>query len=77
VQTMPSDYFPSNAVGAVTGMGGVGAGLGAILLTQTTGFVVDRWGSYDPILIAAGVLPILGTAVLFWLGGRIRRLELI
>lgn len=77
VQTMPSDYFPSNAVGAVTGMGGVGAGLGAILLTQTTGFVVDRWGSYNAILIAAGVLPVLGTALLFWLGGRIRRLELL
>jgi len=77
VQTMPSDYFPSSAVGAVTGMGGVGAGVGAILLTQTTGLVVDRIGSYTPVLIGAGVLPILGTAVLFWLGGRIRRLELI
>src|SRR5262249_22654239 len=77
VQTMPSDYFPPNAVGAVTGMGGVGAGLGAILLTQTTGLVVDRSVSYTPVLVVAGVLPILGTAVLFWLGGRIRRLELI
>jgi ACS family hexuronate transporter-like MFS transporter len=69
---MPSDYFPPSAVGAVTGMGGAGAGLGAILMTQATGFVVDRFGSYTPILIAAGVLPIVGTAVLFWLGGRIR-----
>jgi ACS family hexuronate transporter-like MFS transporter len=77
VQTMPSDYFPSSAVGAVTGMGGVGAGIGAMLLTQTTGLVVDRLGSYTPVLIGAGVLPVLGTAVLFWLGGRIRRLELI
>jgi ACS family hexuronate transporter-like MFS transporter len=77
VQTMPSDYFPSGAVGAVTGMGGAGAGVGAILLTQTTGLVVDRLGSYTPILIGAGVLPIVGTAVLFWLGGRIRRVELI
>lgn len=77
VQTMPSDYFPASAVGAVTGMGGAGAGLGAILLTQTTGLVVDRLGSYTPILIAAGLLPIAGTALLFWLGGRIRRVELI
>jgi ACS family hexuronate transporter-like MFS transporter len=77
VQTLPADYFPPEAVGAVTGMGGVGAGLGAILLTQTTGLVVDRLGSYTPVLIGAGVLPVLGTAVLFWLGGRIRRVELI
>ena len=59
VQTLPSDYFPESAVGAVTGMGGVGAGLGAILLTQTTGLVVDRLHSYTPILIVAGVLPVL------------------
>lgn len=77
VQTMPSDYFPATAVGAVTGMGGAGAGLGAILLTQTTGLVVDRFGSYTPVLTLAGVLPILGTALLFRLGGRIRRVELI
>jgi hypothetical protein len=38
---------------------------------------VDRLGSYTPILIAAGVLPILGTALLFRLGGQIRRVELI
>jgi MFS transporter, ACS family, hexuronate transporter len=76
VQTLPSDYFPETAVGAVTGMGGVGAGVGAILLTQTTGLVVDRLHSYTPILIGAGVLPLFGTALLFWLGGRVRRLEL-
>jgi len=76
VQTLPSDYFPESAVGAVTGMGGVGAGIGAIVLTQTTGIVVDRWHSYTPILIIAGVLPFFGTALLFWLGGRIRRVEL-
>jgi ACS family hexuronate transporter-like MFS transporter len=77
VQSMPSDWFPSNAVGAVTGMGGAGAGLGAILLTQATGLVVDRFNSYTPVLIAACVLPVIGTALLFWLGGRIRRVELI
>ena len=57
-------------------MGGVGAGIGAILLTQTTGLVVDRLHSYTPILIVAGILPLFGTAILFWLGGRIRRVEL-
>ena len=27
VQTLPSDYFPDGAVGSVTGMGGLGAGI--------------------------------------------------
>jgi ACS family hexuronate transporter-like MFS transporter len=72
VQTMPSDFFPESAVGAVAGLGGMGAGIGAILFTQTTGFVVDHF-SYTPMLIVAGLLPLVGTAVLFGLGGPIKR----
>jgi len=75
VQTLPSDWFPERAVGSVTGMGGTGAGIGAILFTQTTGFVVDRFHSYTPILAAAGLLPVLGTLALFVLGGPIRRVS--
>jgi len=75
VQTMPSDWFPERAVGSVTGLGGTGAGIGAILFTETTGVVVDRFHSYAPILIAAGLLPVLGTLALFLLGGPIRRVS--
>ncbi len=75
VQTMPSDFFPENAVASVAGLGGVGAGAGAILFTLTTGLVVDRFHSYSPILVVAGLLPILGTALLIVVGGRIRRLS--
>ena len=72
VQTLPSDYFAENAVGSVAGMGGMGAGIGAILFTLFTGFVVDHF-SYTPVLIAAGLLPVLGTTVLLLLGGRVQR----
>lgn len=75
VQTLPSDYFPGAAVGSVSGLGGVGAGIGSLLLIQTTGLVVDRTHSYTPILMAAAFLPVLATAILFCLGGRIRRLS--
>jgi hypothetical protein len=34
--------------------------------------VVDHF-SYTPILIAAGLLPLPGTALLFGLGGQIKR----
>ena len=74
VQTMPSDYFPESAVGAVAGLGGMGAGIGAILFTQTTGFVVDHF-SYTPMLVVAGALPLVGTALLFVFGGPIQRLS--
>jgi ACS family hexuronate transporter-like MFS transporter len=74
VQTLSSDYFPETAVGSAMGLGGVGAGVGAMLLTQMTGFVVDHY-SYTPILVAAGLLPIIATLALFWLGGSVRRIS--
>ena len=48
----------------------------AIVFTLTTGFVVDHFHSYAPILIVAGLLPLIGTIVLFAVGGRIDRLQL-
>ena len=57
-------------------MGGVAAGIGAMLSIQATGFAVDRWHTYNPILWVAGLLPLVATAVLFILGGRVGRLTL-
>jgi ACS family hexuronate transporter-like MFS transporter len=76
VQTMPSDFFPEQAVASVAGLGGFGAGLGAILFTLTTGLVVDHFHSYTPILVTAALLPLLGTIFLFSIGGPIRRVPL-
>ena len=75
VQTLPGDYFPTGSVATVAGLGGLGAGLGAILFTLCTGWVVDRAG-YQPILIAAAILPAIGTLGLLLLGGPIRKLTI-
>ena len=75
VQTMPSDFFAEDVVGSVAGLGGLGAGIGAIMFTLATGFVVDQFHSYTPILVAAAILPAVATALLFVLGGRIKRLS--
>lgn len=72
VQTLPSDFFSERAVGSVAGLGGTGAGIGAMLFTLGTGWVVDHF-SYVPVLVAAGVLAPLGTLVLFALTGPIKR----
>jgi ACS family hexuronate transporter-like MFS transporter len=74
VQTLPSDFYPEEVVASVAGIGGVGAGIGAILYILATGWVVDHF-SYTPVLLIAGLLPLLGTAVLFVVGGRIQRLQ--
>ena len=75
VQTLPSDFFPKNAVGSVAGLGGTGAGIGSMIFIFTTGLVVDNF-SYTPILITAGLLAPLGTIVLFALSGRIGRIAI-
>lgn len=75
VHSLPSDYFPESAVGTVMGLGGVGAGIGSMLLTQATGFVVGHY-SYKPILTAAGLLPIAAIASAFLLGKTIRPIVL-
>jgi len=71
VQTLPSDLFPNHAVGSVAGLGGTGAGLGAMLFTLATGWVVKHF-SYVPVFVTAGFLAPLGTLVLFSLIGPIR-----
>lgn len=75
VQTLPSDFFPSNAVGSVAGLGGTGAGIGSMIFIFTTGWVVDHF-SYTPILVAAGLLAPIGTIVLFSVAGNIKKLSL-
>ena len=75
VQTLPSDFFPSRAVASVAGLGGTGAGVGAIIVTLATGWVVDHF-SYVPVLVAAGLLAPLGTVVLFAVAGPFRRVAL-
>jgi ACS family hexuronate transporter-like MFS transporter len=75
VQTLPSDFFADKTVGSVAGLGGTGAAIGSMMLMLATGWIVTRF-SYAPVLVTAGVLAPLGTAVLFALAGKIRRLEL-
>lgn len=74
VQTMPSDYFPARSVGSVAGMGGLGAGVGALLFTMSTGWLVDNFG-YTPVLIIVAILPAIGTLLLLALAGEVRLLE--
>jgi len=74
VQTLPSDFFSSREVGSVAGLGGTGAGLGAMLFTLGTGWVVKNF-SYVPVFVVAGVLAPLGTLLLFLLTGPIERLK--
>jgi ACS family hexuronate transporter-like MFS transporter len=56
---LPSDLYRSESVATVSGMSGTGAGLGTIISTYLIGYVSDRY-SFEPILITASMIPLVG-----------------
>jgi ACS family hexuronate transporter-like MFS transporter len=62
---LPSDLFESTSVASVSGLGGTGAGIGAIIAFELIGHYSDlRQGmathAFDPIVIVAGLIPFIG-----------------
>jgi ACS family hexuronate transporter-like MFS transporter len=66
ILTLPTDLFEPRAVATVSGMSGAGAGIGTILTTFIIGAVADRY-SFEPVLIAASLVPLLAVASVLWL----------
>ena len=60
VLNLPADIYPTRSVASVSGMSGTGAGIGTIAATYATGVVSDRY-SFEPILIAASLIPLAAT----------------
>ena len=63
---LPSDLYRSESVATVSGMSGTGAGLGTIISTYLIGYVADRY-SFEPILIAASLVPLVGMVLVLLL----------
>jgi ACS family hexuronate transporter-like MFS transporter len=59
--TLPADVYPNHWVATVGGLSGAGAGLGTIISTFLIGWTADRY-SFEPILIAASLVPLVATA---------------
>jgi ACS family hexuronate transporter-like MFS transporter len=74
LQTLPSDFFPSSAVGSVFGLGGLAAAIASVCFTWMTGQIVDRAG-YTPVFLIAAALGPLGLVVTILLAGKIGSLE--
>jgi ACS family hexuronate transporter-like MFS transporter len=60
---LPADVFHTRAVASVSGLSGTAAGVGTLLSTYLIGRISDRI-SFQPIIIAASIVPCLATAVL-------------
>ena len=66
ILNLPADLYPARSVASVSGLSGSAAGLGTIAATLVTGIVADRY-SFAPILVAASLIPLVASAVLFML----------
>ncbi|MDQ6699477.1 MAG: MFS transporter [Acidobacteriota bacterium] len=66
VLALPADLYRTDSVASVSGMSGTGAGIGTILATYLTGVIADRY-SFEPILIAASLVPLVATAAVLLL----------
>jgi len=69
---LPSDLYPSNAVATVSGLSGTCSSLGTIVAMKAVGYLADaRSGSgghaFDPILIASGIIPLIGMVLVLLL----------
>jgi ACS family hexuronate transporter-like MFS transporter len=60
--TFPSDLFPAQIVGSVTGLSGLAAGLAGTGFTLLVGALVDRF-SYLPAFMLAATAPIAATLI--------------
>lgn len=63
--TLPSDLFNSESVASVSGMGGTATGIGTIVAFKLVGYFSDArqatgTHSFDPIIMAASVIPFVG-----------------
>lgn len=66
VLALPADLYRTGNVASVSGLSGSGAGIGTIAATYITGVVSDRL-SFEPILLAASVAPLLATVAVLTL----------
>jgi ACS family hexuronate transporter-like MFS transporter len=62
---LPSDLYNSDAVATVSGLSGTGSGIGTILAMKAVGYLSDARVSskghvFDPIMIASGIIPVIG-----------------
>jgi MFS transporter, ACS family, hexuronate transporter len=63
---LPADLYATRAVASVSGLSGTGAGIGTIIAFELVGHLSDVRApqaarhSFDPIMIAAGLVPLAG-----------------
>lgn len=61
---VPGDVFPKGAVASIWGFASMGSGMGGMILSLVTGWLVDHY-SFRPVFVLFGVIPLVA-AWLVW-----------
>jgi MFS transporter, ACS family, hexuronate transporter len=72
IQTLPSDFFSGKSVGTLAGIGGTSAVFGVLITTWLVPILTKE--SYTPFFIMAAILVPIGTFMVIWLSGEIKKL---
>ncbi|MFT4089522.1 MAG: MFS transporter [Asticcacaulis sp.] len=76
LMTLPSDMFPKAAVASVIGFGGMCGAVGGMLMSTYIGYILDAFGSYQPIFIVAGCTYLVAFVVISSLTPRLKQVAL-
>ena len=71
---VPGDVFPKGAVASIWGFASMGSGMGGMIFSLVTGWLVDHY-SFRPVFLLFGVIPLVA-AWLVWTLPRKRRLRI-
>jgi MFS transporter, ACS family, hexuronate transporter len=55
---VPADVFPKEAVASIWGFASMGAGMGGMIFSLVTGWLVDHY-SFRPVFVIFGVIPLI------------------
>jgi ACS family hexuronate transporter-like MFS transporter len=69
--TLPSDLFPSRAVGSVVGIGGMAGAVGGMLIAKIVGYMLQWTGSYKVPFLIAGSAYLVALAAIHLLSPRL------
>jgi ACS family hexuronate transporter-like MFS transporter len=75
VYTLATDLFPKNAVATALGIGGLLGSAGGMLMAKYAGFVLEKFGSYTPIFVVAGLVYLTALGAVHLLSPRLAQVE--
>ena len=65
--TLVSDLFPKQAVASVVGIGGMVSAVTAMAFAQSTGFILEKTGSYWSLFVISGSAYLFALCLMHWL----------